>query len=141
MGAGEDLPASVFLEMFSGSTLDRMVTDSRAAEHPASAMALFGRESQREAQRARRVGEWVRARTPYALPAMLFGIVSVVDAFLLLGLIFGPAAIVLGVLGRRDLGVRTHLLGRGLCNAAIILGMFGLALSLSILIYYHRPTP
>ncbi len=101
-------------------------------------MALFGRESAGEKRRAERIGRWVGARTPYALPAMLFGVLSVVDAVLLLGFVLGPAAVVLGILGQKDISRRQGVLGAKLCATAIALGVAGFFLSTGMFIYYQR---
>ncbi|MDP6059498.1 MAG: hypothetical protein QGH33_11430, partial [Pirellulaceae bacterium] len=79
-------------------------------------MALFGRETHSDRDRADRVRKWVQARTPYAIFSGLLGIVSVLDAFtLVIGLTAGAVAIVLALMGLRDLEKRTSLLGRQLC--------------------------
>ncbi len=93
-------------------------------------MALFGRESDADRQRAERVRSWIRARTPFSLFSCLFGIVSVLDAFtLVIGLSAGVVAIVLAVLGLRDLREQPDLRGRRLCYAGIALGLAGVAMS------------
>ena len=94
-------------------------------------MSLFGRETRAEHDRAERIGLWVRARTPFALFSGLFGIVSVLDAVtILIGLAAGAAAVVLGMLGLRDVARRRGLRGRRLCYAGMALGFVGIGLSI-----------
>ena len=94
-------------------------------------MALFGRESDADRERATRIREWVHARTPFSLFSVLFGVLSVVDAFtLLIGFAAGVAAIVFAGLGLRDLARRSTLLGRRLCALGIMLGCTGVMLSI-----------
>ena len=94
-------------------------------------MALFGRETHADRDRADRVRKWVQARTPYAMFSGLLGIVSVLDAFtLVIGLTAGAVAILLALMGLRDLKQRTSLLGQRLCYAGMCLGATGMGLSL-----------
>ena len=98
-----------------------------------TSMSLFGRETRAEQDRAERFGRWARARTPFAIFSGLFGILAVLDAFtILIGLTAGAAAIVLGVIGLRDLERRQSLLGRRLCYTGIVLGAAGISLSIII---------
>lgn len=85
-------------------------------------MAMFGRESERDKQRAERVRSWVHARSPYAVVAPLMAALALVDICTPIGLVLGPVSIVVGVLGLRDLRRRPELVGHRLCYAAIIGG-------------------
>ncbi len=96
-------------------------------------MSIFGRETRAEHDRAERIGRWVRARTPFAIFSGLFGVVSVLDAVtILIGLTAGTAAIVLGVLGLRDVTRRHGFLGTRLCYTGMVLGAAGIGLSVVV---------
>ncbi len=93
-------------------------------------MAFLGRESAADTARAERYRAWARARSPYALFAVLFGTVSVIDSItMVIGLACGIVALVLGVLGLRDLERNPTRLGHRLCVTAMGLGMLGIGLS------------
>jgi hypothetical protein len=93
-------------------------------------MALLGRESQAERDRVERIGAWIRARSGLAVVSVPIGVVAVIDFFtLVLGVGLGVLAIVLGVLGLRELRRRPHLLGRRMAIAGIVLGCTAQALS------------
>ncbi len=94
-------------------------------------MALFGRESRADTQRATRFKKWIEVRCPLALASVLLGIVSVVDAFtLVVGAMAGVAAITTGVLGKRQIDKQPHWLGLRLCMAGMVLGGVGILCSL-----------
>ena len=94
-------------------------------------MALFGRESEADRQRAERVRHWAQARTPYALVGLACGLLAVIDSFTLVIVIAaGVAAIVLGIVALKAIQRQPELLGRRLAVAAIVLGAFGVVLSL-----------
>ncbi len=96
-------------------------------------MALFGRESAADEQRAERVRLWVQQRTGYSMASLLFGIIAVIDAWtMVIGFIAGLVAIGLGVMGLRDLRDKPHKCGRRLCKTAMALGVVGISLSLAI---------
>lgn len=93
-------------------------------------MALFGRETRANVERAERYRVWAQARTPYALFGMLFGIISVLDSFtLVLGVPAGLLAVMLGWLARRDLQRNPEKLGHRLALGAIVLGCMGIGLA------------
>lgn len=101
-------------------------------------MTFFGRETHADRDRADRVRKWVHARSPYAIFSGLFGIVSVLDAFtLVIGLMAGALAILLALMGLRDLGHRSSLLGRRLCYVGMCLGATGMSLSLILWIIVY----
>jgi hypothetical protein len=106
-------------------------------------MALFGRETAAEQQRAERIKAWVQARSPFALFSVMCGILAVFDFFtLVLGVMLGIIAIVLAVLGRREIRRKPELLGAKLCLTGALLGTLGLCLSLLFFIWSvwgHRP--
>lgn len=92
-------------------------------------MALFGRESHVERERAERVRLWVHARTPFALFSVMTGMLALIDFFTPLALPLGIAAMVLGWKGLNDIDRRPAMLGRRLCRAGMLLGGFGLLVS------------
>jgi hypothetical protein len=94
-------------------------------------MAFLGRESAADQQRADRIKAWVQARSPYALFALGFGVVAVFDFFTGLGVPLGIVAIVVGVLGLRDLRRRPELIGRRMCMTGITLGIVGVVLTIA----------
>lgn len=101
-------------------------------------MSLFGRETRAEHDRAERLGRWAHSQTPFALSSGLFGIISVLDAFtILIGIPAGTAAIVLGLIGLRDVARRRGVLGRRLCYAGIVLGAAGIGLSFIVWIVVY----
>jgi cytochrome c biogenesis factor len=94
-------------------------------------MAIFGRESRADTQRAAHIKSWIEVRCPLALASVLLGVVSVVDAFtLVVGVMAGVAAIVTGVLGVRQIKLQPQQLGRRLCIAGIALGATGIMMSI-----------
>ena len=96
-------------------------------------MALFGKESQADSQRARRVKQWAQERTPTSLFAMMFGMMALVDAWtMVIGVMAGLAAIALGVRGQRELAHLPDKRGRRLCQAGVVMGAAGLALSVIV---------
>lgn len=97
-------------------------------------MAFLGRESQAERDRIERIGQWVRARSGYAVASVPLGVVAVVDFFtMVLGVMLGVGAIVLGLLGLREVRQRPELLGRRMAVTGIALGC--VALTLTTLFY------
>jgi uncharacterized membrane protein len=64
-------------------------------------MALFGRPTAREQQRANAWGDWARQRNPVAIASLVLGLFSFIEAGV--NLIFGIAGIVLGVIALRQL--------------------------------------
>lgn len=96
-------------------------------------MALFGRESDADAQRAQRVRDWVQRRSPFALVSGMLGVMAMLDSFTgVLGVALGAAAIVLAVRGLRDLKQRPHLVGRRLCCTGLALGSVGVLVGVAI---------
>ena len=64
-------------------------------------MALFGRETERDQQRADAWAQWFRAQNPYALASLVLGIFSLIEFGALI--IFGIAGIVAGVIALRQI--------------------------------------
>ena len=101
-------------------------------------MALFGRETQADIERAERIKAWLGARSPYALFAMMFGLLSVVDSLtMIIGFISGIVAIILSFLARSDIKANPGMLGLRLCNTALVLGILGVALSITVYFLLH----
>ena len=93
-------------------------------------MALFGRESAADRERAERVGAWVRARSPFSLVSVMFGLMGVLDCFFqVVPVVLGVAAIIAAALGLRQIRIRPQLLGKRLSAAGITLGALALVLS------------
>jgi len=94
-------------------------------------MGLFGRESQADVERIERLSKWLRERHPFGLFSVLFGAVSVVDAFtLIIGAACGVIAIVVGTLGLRQIAQGDGRLGRRFCITGITLGCIGVTLTI-----------
>ena len=64
-------------------------------------MALFGRETEREQQKAEAWARWFRAQNPYAIASLVFGVFSLIEFGVLL--IFGVIGIALGVVALRQI--------------------------------------
>jgi hypothetical protein len=64
-------------------------------------MALFGRESEREQQKAEAWATWFRAQNPYAVASLVFGVFSLIEFGVLL--IFGVIGVALGVVALRQI--------------------------------------
>jgi uncharacterized membrane protein SpoIIM required for sporulation len=67
-------------------------------------MALFGRETERDQQRAEAWAQWFRAQNPYALASLVLGVFSLIEFGALL--IFGIGGIVLGIVALRQIRAR-----------------------------------
>ena len=65
-------------------------------------MALFGKPSTQDEQRAIAYRDWLRARHPLAIASLVLGVFSLIEFGALL--VFGIAGIVLGVMALRQLG-------------------------------------
>jgi hypothetical protein len=64
-------------------------------------MALFGRETERDQQKAEAWATWFRAQNPYAVASLVFGVFSLIEFGVLL--IFGFIGIGLGALALRQI--------------------------------------
>lgn len=94
-------------------------------------MALFGRETVADQQRAERIKAWIAARSPMSLCSVFFGVLSIVDAVtLVIGLLAGVAAVILALKGLLDIRRRPALLGRRLSFTGLALGTLGIMLTL-----------
>lgn len=101
-------------------------------------MALFGRESLAGKARADRFHQWAQQRSGYALFSCLVGVVAVLDFFtVVIGFGLGIVAVVLGVMGLKDISVRQGIVGRDFCKAGIVLGSLAILLSCAIGCWYY----
>jgi ABC-type branched-subunit amino acid transport system permease subunit len=64
-------------------------------------MALFGRPSERDEQKAQAYAQWMQQRNPLAIVSMVLGVISLIEFGVLL--IFGIGGIVVGVVALRQL--------------------------------------
>ena len=98
-------------------------------------MALFGRESEQDRQRAEDYARWLQAQNPWAIASLVLGIFSLIE-FGVLG-IFGVASIAAGIIALRQLSRRERDAprprGRGMAWGGIITG--ALSLVLAIVLY------
>lgn len=63
-------------------------------------MALFGRPTERDEQKAQAYAQWMQQRNPFAIISMLIGVFSLVE----LGVLFlGVPGIILGIVALRQL--------------------------------------
>jgi uncharacterized protein YqgC (DUF456 family) len=86
-------------------------------------MALFGRPSPREEDRARRWGEWVRRQDGFAIASLVLGVFSLLELGALI--VPGLAGVVIGILALRRIA-RTGRAGRGLALAGVVLSVLSL---------------
>lgn len=75
--------------------------DPRPSRPTIRGMALFGRPTAEDNERAAAWGEWIRDRNPLAISSLVLGIFSLIEFGALL--IFGIAGIVLGVMALKQL--------------------------------------
>lgn len=64
-------------------------------------MALFGRPSERDEQKAQAYAQWMQQRNPFAIASMVLGVFSLVEFGVLI--VFGIGGIVCGVIALRQL--------------------------------------
>lgn len=72
----------------------------------------------------------VEQRSGKAVAALACGILSLI----VFGFIFGPIAVVVGIIARREIAREPNLTGRGLALAGIILGILGFIASVIFVI-------
>jgi hypothetical protein len=97
-------------------------------------MALFGRESEREQQKAEAWATWFRAQNPYAIASLVFGVFSLIEFGVLL--IFGVIGIALGVAALRQIRIGSdpdRPSGARLAWAGIVTSV--LSLVIAVLLY------
>jgi hypothetical protein len=98
-------------------------------------MALFGRETESDRQRAQEWADWVQRRNPLAIISLVLGIFSLIE----LGAIpvFSIAGVVLGILGLRQLRRpdSPHVAGHRLAVGGIVVS--SIALLMGCAIYIH----
>ncbi len=64
-------------------------------------MALFGRENEKDQQRAERMRDWAQRQNVYAMASVVLGAISLIEFGVLL--VFGIAGVVTGVIALRQL--------------------------------------
>jgi len=79
---------------------DRQIAKSRNCGYT-QFVALFGRETEQDQQRAQEWADWVRQRNPYAIASLVLGVFSLIE--LGFTVVIGVAGIVLGVIALRQL--------------------------------------
>lgn len=89
-------------------------------------MALFGRPTERDEQRAQAYANWVGQRNPYAIASTVLGVFSLIEMGVLL--VFGIAGIVLGSIALRQLAEPSppYPRGHGLAWTGIITSILSL---------------
>jgi hypothetical protein len=95
-------------------------------------MALFGRETGRDEQRAGAWAQWLNVQNPWAIGSLVLGVFSLIEFGVLL--IFGVAGIAMGVLALRQIRRNTfpnrpngaRLAWGGIITSAISLVLAGL---------------
>ena len=93
-------------------------------------MGFLGRESEAERRRIERFKLWLDGCSKPALLSVCAGMFAVVEFWtMVLGAAAGAAAIVLGVVGRREASTSPTLRGRRLALLGILLGTVGIGLS------------
>ena len=94
-------------------------------------MALFGRPSKRDEQRAIEYRDWLQTRHPFAIASFILGVISIIEFGVLL--VFGIAGIVLGALAlvqlRAGTAVAPKIHGHRLAWTGIALSAVSLVLA------------
>lgn len=103
-------------------------------------MGLLGKESSRDAARADAFKVWISARPGEAVISAGAGVVAMLDAFtVVVGLLAGVLAIVMGYRGVKRIATQPELLGKRLCITGMILGSLGITMSMVLwLVIYPR---
>src|SRR5262249_27596592 len=98
-------------------------------------MALFGRESQADQDRAQAYAQWLQRRNPLAIASLVLGIFSFIEMGVL-G-VFGAAGIVLGAIALRQLDSANprYSDGRRLAWAGIVLSVVSLVIAAYLYLY------
>jgi len=94
-------------------------------------MALFGRETQQDRERAHAYAQWLQAQNPFAIASLVLGVFSLIE-FGVLG-IFGIGGILCGIVALRQLSKpeqsTTRTRGRGLAWGGIVTSAASLILA------------
>jgi ABC-type branched-subunit amino acid transport system permease subunit len=103
-------------------------------------MALFGRPTRQDDQKAQAYAQWVQQRNPFAIASMVLGVCSLIELGVLI--VFGVASITLGVIALRQLAnsdpndsdakPRGHRLAWGGIALSVV------SLILAAILYLHR---
>lgn len=92
-------------------------------------MALFGKPSEQDEQRAQAWTQWFNLRNPYAIASTVLGVFSLIEMGVLI--VFGIAGIALGVVALRQLRVPdpAYPRGHGFAWAGIITSALSLVIA------------
>jgi len=100
-------------------------------------MALFGRPTEKEQQRAERMRDWAQRQNGYAIAAVVLGAISLIEFGVLL--VFGIAGVVTGVIAIWQLSdpVGTRIEGKKLAWIGIACSVVSLAIA--TVLYTMKP--
>ena len=101
-------------------------------------MALFGRTSERDEQRADAYRDWLLQRNPLAIASLVLGVFSLIEAGALI--VPGVASIVLGVVSLRQLRRENAPQTRGHRLAVVGIALSVLSLIVAGFLYFTRPS-
>ena len=94
-------------------------------------MALFGRETEQEKERAEAYRRWLQAQNPYAIASIVLGIFSLIELGVLW--VLGMAGIVLGIVALRQISGRMsgapQTRGRGFAWSGIVTSAISLVIA------------
>jgi hypothetical protein len=92
-------------------------------------MALFGKETEQDRQRAQAYARWAHSQNPYAIASAVLGIFSLIEMGVLI--IFGVAGTALGVVALRQLKnpPPTQTRGAGLAWTGIVTSVVSLIIA------------
>ncbi len=100
-------------------------------------MALFGRENEKDQQRAERMRDWAQRQNGFAIASVVLGAISLIEFGVLL--VFGVAGIVTGVIALRQLAnpVEPRVEGKKLAWIGIACSV--LSLAIETVLYTMKP--
>jgi len=98
-------------------------------------MALFGRETEREEQRAQAYAQWLHQRNPLAIASLVLGIFSFIEMGALI--VFGIGGIVTGAIALKQLNGPSapQPYGHRLAWSGIVLSAVSLVVAASLYLY------
>ena len=100
-------------------------------------MALFGRESEQDQQRAEQWAQWVRQRNPYAIASLVLGVFSLIE--LGFTVVIGVAGMVLGIIALRQLARpdSAQPMGHRLAWTGIVTSALSLVIFIIVILNRH----
>jgi hypothetical protein len=100
-------------------------------------MALFGRETEQDQQRAEQWAHWIRQRNPYAIASLVLGVFSLIE--LGFTVVIGVAGFVLGIVALKQLSrpQPAQPLGHRLAWAGIITSVLSLLIFAIVILKPH----